>query len=305
MLPYLYIVGDNMLIWWIIGSIFIFCSIALLVYFRSEYEKETLRIVRYKIKTKKSIKKNYRFIFLSDMHEHEFGYHNQKLLEAIDMQKPDGILIGGDLLTTRDNVKLDASIRICQKLSSKYKIYYANGNHEERLRDQVEKYGNAYLEYIDFLKKHNIIYLSNEGYLLDECIRISGLDIQKKYYKKGICPKMPTQYIIDRLGRVKEQSKDKTSYFEILMAHSPLYFKTYADWGADISLSGHFHGGTIRLPFGIGLMTPQFQFFNTKVVGHHKKGEHHHIISAGLGTHSINIRLNNYPELIVIDIEKI
>ena len=71
----------------------------------------------------------------------------------------------------------------------------------------------------------------------------------------------------------------------------------------DLSLCGHFHGGTIRIGDDIGLMTPQIQFFNTNVVGMKIKGKSKMIISSGLGTHSINLRINNLPQIVCIDLE--
>ena len=88
--------------------------------------------------------------------------------------------------------------------------------------------------------------------------------------------------------------------FQILLAHSPLYFEQYADWGADLTLSGHFHGGTIRLPLLGGVMTPQYQFFLPWCGGEFEKDGRKMLVGRGLGTHSINIRLNNISQLLVI-----
>ena len=90
-----------------------------------------------------------------------------------------------------------------------------------------------------------------------------------------------------------------------LLAHSPLFFEEYAAWGADLTLSGHFHGGTIRLPVLGGVMTPQYQFFYPRCAGEFELpgrwGERSRmIIGRGLGTHSINIRLNDKPQVVVI-----
>ena len=92
--------------------------------------------------------------------------------------------------------------------------------------------------------------------------------------------------------------------YSILLAHSPMYFKQYAEWGADLSLSGHFHGGTIRLPLVGGLMTPQFQFFFPWCSGQYE-GAHGRmmIVGRGLGTHSINIRFNDKPQVVVVELK--
>ena len=92
--------------------------------------------------------------------------------------------------------------------------------------------------------------------------------------------------------------------YSLLLAHSPMYFKQYAEWGADLTLSGHFHGGTIRLPLVGGVMTPQFQFFFPWCSGQHE-GAHGRkmIVGRGLGTHSINIRFNDKPQVVVVDLK--
>ena len=91
----------------------------------------------------------------------------------------------------------------------------------------------------------------------------------------------------------------------ILMMHSPLYLEEAAAWGADLVLSGHFHGGTIRLPLPgrPGLMTPQFQFFVKECSGLHtsENGRTKMIVSRGIGTHSVDIRFNDLPEISIIE----
>ena len=98
----------------------------------------------------------------------------------------------------------------------------------------------------------------------------------------------------DHLGTAPEDG------FRLLLAHTPAYAKEYAAWGADLTLSGHFHGGTIRIPGAGGLMTPQFTFFSPFTKDFICTDGMPMIISSGLGTHSVNIRLNNPPQLIFI-----
>ena len=109
---------------------------------------------------------------------------------------------------------------------------------------------------------------------------------------------MEEDYLYKKLGRTDRRK------FHILLAHSPLYFKNYAAWGADLTLSGHFHGGTVRLPVLGGVMTPQYQFFLPWCAGDFQMKGSRMIVSRGLGTHSINIRFNNKPQLVVIQLKK-
>ena len=121
------------------------------------------------------------------------------------------------------------------------------------------------------------------------------MDLDEKYYLRRYKRPLDISYIENRLDI-------DTSKLNILLAHSPLFAKDYEKSQVDLALAGHFHGGTIRLPSGIGLMTPQFHFLSRLVVGLKKIGRMSQIIGAGLGTHSINIRLNDMSELIVINL---
>ena len=88
--------------------------------------------------------------------------------------------------------------------------------------------------------------------------------------------------------------------YEILLAHNPVYFDAYKKWGADLVLSGHLHGGIIRLPGIGGLITPQAIPFPKYSGEMTTEGEQTIIVSRGLGTHTINLRFLNEAEMIVI-----
>lgn len=275
----------------LIGGLIILLII-LIMYFRSEYEKNNFVLMKYKFESDK-IKTAKKFIFISDLHDKQFGKDNEKLIEAIEECKPDFIVIGGDMMVTKGLVDLKPSLLFCEKISKKYKVYYANGNHELRMKN--EKYGDLYSVLNKAVKEMGIYRLEDSCEKIEE-ICMYGLDIDKKYYKKLDNAEFDNTYIEEKLGSV---SKDK---FNILLAHSPLFLNAYAKWGADLVLSGHFHGGTVRVWKDIGLMTPQIHFFSDMVYGLKKKDATNLIISSGLGTHSINIRLNDRAELILIEL---
>ena len=275
----------------LIGGLIILLII-LIMYFRSEYEKNNFVLMKYKFESDK-IKTAKKFIFISDLHDKQFGKDNEKLIEAIEECEPDFIVIGGDMMVTKGLVDLKPSLLFCEKISKKYKVYYANGNHELRMKN--EKYGDLYSVLNKAVKEIGIYRLEDSCEKIEE-ICIYGLDIDKKYYKKLDNAEFDNTYIEEKLGSV---SKDK---FNILLAHSPLFLNAYAKWGADLVLSGHFHGGTVRVRKDIGLMTPQIHFFSDMVHGLKKKDATNLIISSGLGTHSINIRLNDRAELILIEL---
>ena len=105
-----------------------------------------------------------------------------------------------------------------------------------------------------------------------------------------------TEQVTEALGAPKE------GCCNVLLAHNPVYFDTYAAWGADLTLSGHLHGGIVRLPLLGGVISPQMKLFPDYTRGCHTKENHRMIVGAGLGSHTIPIRINNPPELVVIDV---
>ena len=261
----------------------------------NEFEKQALTYANYEIDTGGRIQDDTRIVFLSDLHETEFGSNNEKLLKKIYDADPDLILMGGDMITVPKDVyqhpeklSVDVALSLCRKLAEKYPVFYAPGNHEQRLDEK---------RFEEELKEAGVRYLFDKTVLYKD-ILIKGLYIDEQYYKPVKPPKMTTEYIYGHVG----QPSDK--HFSILMAHNPLYTEAYANSGMDLVLSGHFHGGTIRLPGDVGLMTPQFQFFSDKVVGMKQIGSGKQIISSGLGTHSINIRINDKPQVVVVDLKK-
>ena len=88
------------------------------------------------------------------------------------------------------------------------------------------------------------------------------------------------------------------------MAHHPEFFERYTEWGANLTLSGHNHGGMVRLPLLGGIVSPQYQLFPKYDGGKYEKGENTMILSRGLGTHTIKIRFFNVPELCMIELKE-
>ena len=92
--------------------------------------------------------------------------------------------------------------------------------------------------------------------------------------------------------------------YTVLLAHNPDFFPVYAEWGADLVLSGHVHGGMVRIPGWKGVVSPNIRFFPKYDGGKFEEGKSTMILSRGLGMHTIPVRLFNPGELIVIDFMK-
>lgn len=260
---------------------------------RSVYERKYFVVSVYEL-TSNKIRTERTFVFLSDLHDNWFGKGQERLLRSIDRLRPDAVLVGGDMMVVKEQARLEATLFLARRLAQHYPVFYGNGNHENRMDRKRYLYGNQYDILVEELKKAGVCHLSDKSVQLDQEVRISGLNLDRSYYKKLASEEMEVSYIEKRLG------KASSDQYQILLAHSPLFRKTYAEWGADLTLSGHFHGGTIGVPGLGGLMTPQFHFFQESCRGCLETGNNTMIVSRGLGTHSINVRLNNQAELVAV-----
>lgn len=285
-------------------------GIALLIY--SLWERNQLKVENYRIVSAK-IKKKCRFIFLTDLHEKEFGRENRILLDRIREAEPDFILIGGDFPIShsseetdeRDEVQVGA--KLLSVLKREYPIYYSMGNHEAKLFSKKEGKGQK-TAFIEAIKGVEVV--DGKAVFPEEGIRVAGFPLDLSYYQPLLFKKKKT---LEEKTRViwenalsfaaqedSSRTKDKDC-FTIAMLHSPFYREEALSLHVDLLLSGHFHGGAVGIPF-FAFMTPQFRFFVPKPCGLFQKGEQHYFISRGLGTHTINIRINNFPELSCFDL---
>lgn len=244
------------------------------------------------------IKKEVTFAFLSDLHDKEYGKNNCKLLKAIEKAKPDVLLVGGDMIVASPGEKNLNAKALMEVLSREYTVYHGMGNHEYRSDLYREKYGEMYDEYSKPLMEHGVVFLRNEAVLLEESnIRIHGVEIDRRFYKRFSVKFMEDAYIEEILG------KNDGGRYEILLAHNPDYFKQYAAYGADLILSGHVHGGIIRMPFCGGIASPAVRFFPRYNGGLYHQNSADMIVSCGLGTHTLPMRIFNPAELSIIHIK--
>lgn len=233
-----------------------------------------------------------RFVFLTDLHNNCFGRENGKLLGAIREQKPEFILLGGDMIIGRDPKYNARTEEFIKKLAEEYPVYYGNGNHELNWRSATLRGMLENEIYEEELTAAGVRFLHNETVMLEkrgQQIALSGVEFSKRYYKRGRVPHMES-------GVIGELVK-KPDAFTILLAHTPFYFEQYAQWGADLVLSGHVHGGMVRLPLLGGVASPQYTLFPEYDAGIFTKGTCKMLLSRGLGLHTIPIRVFNRPEL--------
>ncbi len=252
-------------------------------------------VVEYQLYSEK-VKEEHKFVVLSDLHNKSYGEKNKKLWNSIDKLAPEAILIAGDMLTSKPGKSYEVALDLIKNLAGKYPIYYGMGNHETRLFLYPEVYGDMGKNYEKDLNRIPVDLIRNESRECQDNIRITGLDMKRDYYKRFKKYPMDSSYLPDTLGEVKQEK------YEILLAHNPDYFEEYAAWGADLVLSGHVHGGMMRLPILGGVVSPAFKFFPKYDGGLFKQGKSIMILSRGLGMHTIPIRIFNPGELISLKI---
>lgn len=270
------------------------------VFLESLRENKKVKVVSYQYPDS-SLKywKGKKVMLLTDLHNCVYGKDNQTLLQLIYKQNPDLILIAGDMLVGKPKQDFSETVFFLNRLAEMdCPVLYAHGNHELRTRIYKEQYGDMYERFRKELSP-KIQFLLNESVTLckeGETLKIYGLDLNEKYYKRLKKVPMEESY----LKEIWEKEQKNEADFCIFIAHNPLYFEEYAKLGVDMVVSGHYHGCMVRLPFLGGVLSPQLEFFPKYVAGEYRKGKTKMYLSAGLGSHGIKIRIGNVPEIIVI-----
>ena len=278
---------------WIIGiaGIGLLLMVLLCAYYNHAITTEYYTV------TKKGLPEAFKdctIVMLSDVHQQEFGAGNHRLLERIKKEHPSFIVIAGDLLVKGEEVKAEKMLTLLEELVKICPVYYAPGNHEEKLEREVEE---PFKEFLEAVNKTGVTYLANSSAYIakdNEIIKISGLHLQKKYFAKFYeRVEFEEKIMVELLG-------EKEDIYEILIAHNPNYFPIYATWGANLVFSGHVHGGVVVLPWIGGVISTTFELFPKYDFGKFTEKDSTMILSRGLGVHTIKLRLFNKPEISVV-----
>ncbi len=268
---------------------------------------------------------NTKIIVLADLHNAAFGRNNERLVRRIKSLKPDFIVVAGDMISKSSPCYPSNAYVLLEELSRTYKIYYGYGNHEQRnerllLETCSQKHMNSryeymvlqkyqeqellsstWVEYKEELLRNGVTFLDNESVELikgQDRIKISGVSIAKDFFTRSKAPIMEEGYLSSLIG---EKSQD---YYHILIAHNPVYFKEYVAWGADLIISGHLHGGMVRIPGIGGVISPQVKLFPKYDAGIYSENGSSMIVSRGLGSHSMMPRYFNTPEIVQIMLKR-
>lgn len=231
----------------------------------------------------------FKIAHVSDLHSAVFGRKNEKLLSLIRAAKPDIIAITGDLIDSR-HTDIDSALAFVEAAAEIAPVYYVTGNHESRLDfDEIEPR----------LIAAGARVLRNEAEDIGrggERIRLAGID-DPSFIRTGGTAE-------ERAAAELEQLGDGVGTFTVLLAHRPELVEVYAEYGAGLVLSGHAHGGQVRLPLLGGLYAPGQGLLPEYDSGLYSLGETQMVVSRGLGNSVAPLRVNNRPELVIVTLSR-
>ena len=248
-----------------------------------------LRIVNYTVKSEKT-EDEVRLALITDLHNCRYGKNQSKLLKEIDEAEPDAVLLGGDIFD--DDYINDNGRELVKSLSENYKTYYVSGNHEW--------WSGEMYELFDFLDEAGVTVLRGDSDVLevgDSRVRICGVD--------DPCVNVYDEDHPDFDEQLKATGETADGEcFNILLSHRPDLKDHYFNYGFDLVLSGHAHGGQVRIPLLLnGLYAPNQGLFPRLAGGRYDFEEGCMIVSRGLSRENTIVpRVFNRPELVLVSI---
>lgn len=235
---------------------------------------------------------NCRIVHISDVHNMVPYWDDEALAKKVADQNPDYIVITGDLLDST-HTDIDSAVKTAGSLAKIADTYYVTGNHEKRFSEEEQ------ITFLQKLRNVGVNVLQDEYVVLKDNngreFVLAGMDNDSIGTPAGfdLIESFPPHMV------------------SVLLAHEPQYISTGAYEGVDIVLSGHFHGGQFifgnignGMPDnrGKGFVSPEFGFFPEYSYGFTIERGTAMFTSRGLGNSIIPWRINNYPEVVVLDL---
>ena len=264
--------------WWLLGS------------------RYALEVTSYALTTPK-IDAPIRIVQLADLHNSEFGRDNERLVSLVAGQRPDIILLTGDMLNG-DEMQTDVAAGLIEQLAKIAPVYASLGNHE-KAHENV--YGSDVRALYEQAGAHVLERTYADVQVNGQTVRIGGI--------YGYC--LPEKYLRTREAREKEvaylKEFQQTDLLTLLLCHVPTSWivnDNLEEWDVDCIFAGHVHGGQVRLPFAGGAYAPDQGWFPGQLCGLYfsQDRERVMVLSRGLGSRGRVPRFNNVPEIVVADI---
>lgn len=230
-----------------------------------------------------------RIVHLSDLHGAQFGENNAELIDAVKAAAPDYIFLTGDILDRFRETPHSYAADLCAALADIAPTYFVTGNHEwalpgiRGLKSAISATGATVLT-------NEFVALERGG----DRILLAGVDDPN-----GFADQKTPEKLASELYAAYDDP------FWLLLAHRNNYFaKQYCALGADLTLTGHAHGGMIRFPFTDGLIGVERDFFPSYTAGFYEVGGADLFVSRGLGNSGPSFRLFNRPQVAVLTLKR-
>ena len=233
----------------------------------------------------------YRIAHVSDLHNTEMGKDNEKLLVMLRDADPDMIAITGDLIDSR-NTDIEVALQFIREAVKIAPCYYVTGNHEARVNEYGELKAGMETAGVTVLEDVRT-EISMEGATIT-LIGVNDPSYQPDYLFGDSETVLNTKL---------EELHTEDGEFTVLLSHRPELFDAYTDHGIDLVLSGHAHCGQFRLTFIGGLVAPNQGFFPEYDAGIYTEGNTNMLVSRGIGNSILPFRINNRPEVILIELQ--
>ena len=239
-----------------------------------------------------------RIALITDLHSCDYDEGQRKLLDSVEAEKPDLILLGGDIFD--DDLPDGNTETVLRELGRRYPCYYVTGNHEYWSGEERFQAKMAILEACGITRLSGEVATVDIG---DSRICICGVDDPCAWEYNGGFTEHPLGSFTEQVAKVASEA-DEGAY-TILLTHRPEFFDVYSQYNFDLVLAGHAHGGQWRIP-GIlnGLWAPDQGLFPDYAGGKYEKDDTVMIVSRGLARESTRVpRWYNRPELVMIELE--
>lgn len=229
--------------------------------------------------------KELKICLITDLHNNKKNL--SKIRKKLKEFHPEFILLAGDMVDKHKTCNRNTEQFMKAISLLKIPVYYSAGNHELSMQENYPEIWEAYKTGLP----ENVLYLENEMVVsaYDDTLFISGLSLPMPFYQKGSLYNKPEE--------LPDFDVPETG-MHIMMAHNPEYVELYTKYRADLIVSGHLHGGLLRLPFIGGVVSPRLRLPKGCDAGLMKLNNNSSLfVSRGLGSHTIPLRFFNRVEI--------
>lgn len=238
-----------------------------------------------------------RIVFASDLHIGTSRITTEKMLEKVKIASPDIICLTGDIIDRNDADTRQKFYSFLKDLAFAAPVYYSLGNHE------LDIIKNGYTDLKKNIEACGVKVLDDSYVDIDingSAFRLGGIldDVYHFYYTKKAFAESPRAEFLRRFS--------DTELYTVMLCHRSDSYYNYESYGvkiADLILSGHTHGGVVRVPFGKAVYVPDMGWFPELSYGRVKKSDAEIIVTSGAAAHGHILRFNNPCEICVIELK--